>query len=1269
MSFSQLQPTSSDVAESFQTITELARESGFSMPQLSGLTSVIRWKELLTSESPEDREAVKVYLEVFGYLPDNKRILSHAARNTDSIEIAADKLTQAVSAGEITPAAFATQDPLVIKTQFPELSKSQIQILQAIMGQQLSLDTLEVKGLANQFPFPITQTNFFGRFLAGGCEDPQKAARHLQITSPFFVRIRSLLEGLSNPKKRHLTLEITSREERELEEQQGTRGPGPGKSRRAFAQADANRPVHDILHACINYSSDFVGIDSGHKIAVPLHVVEIPRLPAISVDQFEPSQKAALAVALYEWLFFGTKDNPLLTQKKLSVSAEKNYERHKSQLAQKKEDLRLHKKNSPKSDTQPYRVRRWERREEQLQQTIQRLEDSVQSADSERSSIRPLLRQLESDESITTGIRQFRKNLSNSLDSNATIVLSFLNLPVTGSTERQPFLNLLDQALTTKKFNTSPAVHIVRNAPMLFNPLVERAVMAERVGGFGSLVDQQLRAFHIDRDEVSPSLQYVISGILPEKVDPKITLLIDTILAQTELPGISDQKELKYLVRQYSGKRNPGVTEYLEYTFEHSAYLEQEQFLKLLDTLRTLGVAELPERCMELARERFRLPGATVPQFEVFNRRYQPQKLGAMPPAFEDAATFERYMSLKLDSFGMAHEVAAIEKHLCERGVVAIVDGTSYHPELSASIGMTGDTLAAGDAEKTNEIWGDYIRPSERAIRAFSLRLMEGAVESTLLHHSLMTVAKPDKVAIVQQKLIKHFYGIDIDITPSLSEINRLLADLTVHDDKTILVIDAENVTNLQQYREFLDLLERYNLKLILRTREPLPGIPQVNIQPFLMHDIPDRLIAERDSLARKLELPEAPSAEIISFAVEQVERCRAPGADPLNLTLQMLDGAANHARHYPEKIITEQDVVAASAAIFHQPDGKQMQLRIAAIDAFAERAPMQVLGQQEPIRLIASRMKSHILGMRDPIRPLTLLLPGPTGVGKTELMLKFAQACDIPFFMIEGAEFSEEHTVSRLVGSPTGYKGDDKGILYKHLESNSVGLVFIDEIEKMHPSVYQALMNFFDKATLTAGDGTSVTRPGFTIVGASNAGADRLHREMTPREVREVLAESFVDRFNNPRPELVRRFEPIMMLAIEEPDFKAILKANLNSIGKRPGFINANLRLVDVDAAAAELLYETSREVCAYDEKSMTSGNRLGFRSFSSTDMSSELYYDMRHVSRALDDLAGEALQQAAVAQYETGAFEKRGEPKKVKLVGVRNGRDSKSIRLEEVI
>jgi ATP-dependent Clp protease ATP-binding subunit ClpA len=446
---------------------------------------------------------------------------------------------------------------------------------------------------------------------------------------------------------------------------------------------------------------------------------------------------------------------------------------------------------------------------------------------------------------------------------------------------------------------------------------------------------------------------------------------------------------------------------------------------------------------------------------------------------------------------------------------------------------------------------------------------------------------------------------------------------------------------------------------VIVRMREPLPGLPQVLIQPFMDDEIPDRLLAEEPALRHRLGLEEPITREIFEFAAALVKRSRRPDQDNLNLVLHTLNGAAQHARMEGYSGLTEQDIAAAAPSIFHLPDGEQIRHRKSAVDKFLARAPFEVLGQEQAIRTIGARMKSHVLGVRDVDRPLALLLPGPTGVGKTELMMKFALAMNMPFFHVEGAQFSESHTVARLIGSPSGYVGPDKGILYVFAEENASAIVFFDEVEKMHPDVYTALMNYFDAAILTAGNGETVRRPGHVIVGAANAGAERLHRYMSERQVKDVLAEAFTDRYGNKRPELVRRFEAIPMLALEKEHFLELLRASLHTLGKRFGFINANLRLVGVDDSAVDLLYEASREVCAYSEESL---RRIGFgdgvpgvriRTPAQLAVEQSLFFDMRHVSRAFEQLGGESVRQLAEEQYDRGWHRQRKHPRRVKLVG----------------
>jgi hypothetical protein len=146
---------------------------------------------------------------------------------------------------------------------------------------------------------------------------------------------------------------------------------------------------------------------------------------------------------------------------------------------------------------------------------------------------------------------------------------------------------------------------------------------------------------------------------------------------------------------------------------------------------------------------------------------------------------------------------------------------------------------------------------------------------------------------------------------------------------------------------------------------------------------------------------------------------------------------------------------------------------------------------------------------------------------------------------------------------------------------------------------------------------------------------------------------------YGNRRPELVRRFEAIPMLALEKEHFVELLRASLHTLGKRFGFINANLRLVSVDDSAVDLLYEASREVCAYSEDGL---RHIGFggtvpgvriRTPAQLAVEQDLFFDMRHVSRAFEQLGGESVRQFAEEQYDRGWHRQRNHPRQVKLVG----------------
>jgi hypothetical protein len=1238
-----------------QRIEHLARRLRLDRAQLSAVQAVMTWAVFLRpSTDPRDREDLRNYLDVMGYLPADRKIVASAERSTGAVDAAVPALLEGFARGDLDAQTILERDAERLPAPFAGLTRSQIELLRSILRHQRELDEADLRDLITQFPFPVTPVNFFGRFIAGGCDDPRKAIRYLRLCTPFFVRLRSLLEGLSNDRFRFLVIQgIGAAKEYAAEEPEEKAEETPDNKPKQALKSDAanlGKEAADLLHAAIDTAHDFIG-DHDSTIPTPLACIKVPDLPSFATDHIDRDEQAQLAAEFIDWLLTGSRDGALLRRKALSIEGERDYRKAKRELRQTRAKRKKHHDRAPADQDNKKAMSIWEREDAKLAKKIDELENRIKNADRDRARRKTILQQLDAAEAGRTRIRKFRDETARAIRLGKRIVYSML-----GTADGAVFCTYLDRAFSIGPDRAHQGVKWLRQASFLLSPAAAQQIRDNRVQGFGSIAEQQLRNFTLVPSQMGPSLRFILERILPEKIDPKVSLLIDALRTHVRLPGASERKHFTYLVRKWSGKKDPKPDHYLRYAFEHAAFLGEPDLQAILSVLRELGFADVPARCKELSAERFNHAPAILNQFQLYAGSYRPNKLGALPAVFRDIATLNDYRTLHLDAFGMAEEVKLLERHLTSRGIVCIVDTTNFHPELGA---VVLEEKIKDDVEKTREVWGDYVRPHERLVRSFARRLMEDSIRDELRNHSLVCVKKPGKLDKIWEMLIRKFLGIDVNLTPDLGLINKVLSDLTLHDENVILVVDADSVKDLEQYRQFVGLLQRYHIKVIVRMREPLPGLPQVLIQPFMDDEIADRLLAEEPALRRKLGLEEPIGRDILEFTAALVKRSRRPDQDNLNLVLHTLNGAAQHARMEGFRGLTEQDIAAAAPSIFHLPDGEQIRHRKSAVDKFLVRAPFEVLGQEQAIRTIGARMKSHVLGVRDVDRPLALLLPGPTGVGKTELMMKFALAMNMPFFHVEGAQFSESHTVSRLIGSPSGYVGPDKGILYVFAEENAAAIVFFDEIEKMHPDVYTALMNYFDAGILTAGNGETVRRPGHVIVGAANAGAERLHRYMSERQVKDVLAEAFTDRHGHKRPELVRRFEAIPMLALEKDDFRAVLRASLETLGKRFGFINANLRLVAVDDSAVDLLYAASREVCAYREDGL---RRIGFgdgtpgvrvRTPVQLAADESLFFDMRHVSRAFEQLGGESVRQLAEEQYDRGWHRRRQHPRRVKLLG----------------
>src|SRR4029079_18144009 len=157
----------------------------------------------------------------------------------------------------------------------------------------------------------------------------------------------------------------------------------------------------------------------------------------------------------------------------------------------------------------------------------------------------------------------------------------------------------------------------------------------------------------------------------------------------------------------------------------------------------------------------------------------------------------------------------------------------------------------------------------------------------------------------------------------------------------------------------------------------------------------------------------------------------------------------------------------------------------------------LTIFGQDHAIDAIVTSIRLARSGLRTGERPVgSFLFCGPTGVGKTELSKQLARSLGVPFLRYDMSEYSERHTVSRLIGAPPGYVGfEQAGMLTDAILKNPHSIVLLDEVEKAHPEIWNILLQVMDHCMLTDNNGRKVNFRNVVLIMTSNVGSRDLER------------------------------------------------------------------------------------------------------------------------------------------------------------------------------
>ena len=257
----------------------------------------------------------------------------------------------------------------------------------------------------------------------------------------------------------------------------------------------------------------------------------------------------------------------------------------------------------------------------------------------------------------------------------------------------------------------------------------------------------------------------------------------------------------------------------------------------------------------------------------------------------------------------------------------------------------------------------------------------------------------------------------------------------------------------------------------------------------------------------------------------------------------------AQDARSDDEPMIAEKVGPAEIAEVIEAwtgiPTGKLLQTETDKLLHMENELGKRLIGQKDAVRAVSDAVRRSRAGLSDPNRPTgSFLFLGPTGVGKTELAKALAEFLfddERAMVRIDMSEYSEKHSVARLVGAPPGYVGYEQGgQLTEAVRRRPYSVVLLDEVEKADPEIFDILLQVLDDGRLTDGQGRTVDFRNTILILTSNLGSQFLaDPDLTPEEKRESVMSVVSAAF---RPEFLNRLDETVM-------FDALTRENLGEI------------------------------------------------------------------------------------------------------------------------
>ena len=236
------------------------------------------------------------------------------------------------------------------------------------------------------------------------------------------------------------------------------------------------------------------------------------------------------------------------------------------------------------------------------------------------------------------------------------------------------------------------------------------------------------------------------------------------------------------------------------------------------------------------------------------------------------------------------------------------------------------------------------------------------------------------------------------------------------------------------------------------------------------------------------------------------------------------------------------------------------------------------IYGQDQAITQVTEAVMMSKAGLNDDNKPIaSLLFVGPTGVGKTEIAKVLAAELGIGLVRFDMSEYSEKHTVAKLIGSPAGYVGyEEGGLLTDAIRKTPNCVLLLDEIEKAHPDIFNILLQVMDYAVLTDNKGRKSDCRHMILIMTSNAGAQYAHQASIGFRGQATAGDSMLKQVKKTfKPEFLNRLSATVVFNDMDSNMaKLILEKKLREFSAK---LEANKVTMEMEVDAKEWLLRKS--------------------------------------------------------------------------------------------